>query len=157
MYGNGEVFTDFERFVAAFIGQPNWFTLLHNSGTNAIYALYFAASIQPGDEVIVPAYTLNATCSSMMQLVAVPIFCDLLPNGTIDPKQIESRIGSRTKAVMVSPMWEYPVKCIEFTRYVILMVLFYWRIARTLVVGLFRARWWAHSEMEPSGACRVKS
>jgi len=110
IYDNSGVFKEFESSFLAFLGRQNWFSLLHNSGTNAIQALYFATGIRAGDEVIVPAYTFHATCSPMMLLGAVPVFCDSLPDGTIDPSSIERNITDRTKAVMVSHMWGTPCR-----------------------------------------------
>jgi dTDP-4-amino-4,6-dideoxygalactose transaminase/predicted dehydrogenase len=110
IYDNSGVFDEFERSFATFIGKPDSFALLHNSGTNAIHALYYAASLRPSDEVILPVYTFHATCSPLMHLGAIPVFCDCLPNGTIDPAEIAKKITARTKAVVVSHMWGIPCK-----------------------------------------------
>ena len=51
IYDNGGIFGKFEKAWAKYHGLPNSYTLLHNSGTNALQALYFAIQVQPGDEV----------------------------------------------------------------------------------------------------------
>ena len=51
IYGPGGVFESFEMEFKAMNNMPTAFSLLHNSGTNALHALYFAAGFQPGDEV----------------------------------------------------------------------------------------------------------
>lgn len=51
IYGNGGIFESFETEFKVIHGMPTVFSLLHNSGTNALHALYFAAGLKPGDEV----------------------------------------------------------------------------------------------------------
>lgn len=51
IYGPGGVFESFETEFKAIHNMPTAFSLLHNPGTNALHALYFAAGFQPGDEV----------------------------------------------------------------------------------------------------------
>jgi len=79
-----------------------------NSGTSALYAAYFAVGLEPGDEVIVPAYTFFATAMPLFRLGCVPVLADCGVNGNIDPADIERRITSRTKAIVVTHMWGIP-------------------------------------------------
>jgi predicted dehydrogenase len=51
IYGNGGVFAEFEKEFKAMHEAPDHYSLLHNSGTNALQALYFGAKLLPGDEV----------------------------------------------------------------------------------------------------------
>ena len=51
IYDNGGIFGKFEKAWKTYHGLPQSYTLLHNSGTNALQALYFAIQLQPGDEV----------------------------------------------------------------------------------------------------------
>lgn len=73
-----------------------------SSGTAALLAAYWAARIQPGDEVIVPAWTFHATASPLFQLGAVPVLCETLPDGNIDPSRVAELITPRTRAIMVT-------------------------------------------------------
>ena len=108
IYDNGGVFKTFEVEFKNFHGTPNFFSLLHNSGSNALQALYFAAQLQPGDEVIFPVYTFHATCSPAMHFGICPVFCDILDNGNICPLAVKRAISGRTKAVVVTHMWGLP-------------------------------------------------
>jgi hypothetical protein len=109
IYDNSGVFADFETEFKFAIGDPTAFALLHNSGTNALRALYSSAGIGKGDEVIVPVYTFHATVSCLMQLGCIPVFVDSLPNtGNIDPEGIRAALTPRTKAVIVTHMWGQP-------------------------------------------------
>ena len=51
IYDNSGIFGQFEHAWKNFHNQVGSFALLHNSGTNALQALYFAAGFKPGDEV----------------------------------------------------------------------------------------------------------
>ncbi|MBQ0828580.1 DegT/DnrJ/EryC1/StrS family aminotransferase [Streptomyces tagetis] len=79
-----------------------------SSGTAALHAVYWAAGIQPGDEVIVPAWTFHATASPLFHLRAVPVLCETRPDGNIDPNRVEELITPRTRAVMVTHLWGRP-------------------------------------------------
>ncbi len=73
-----------------------------NSATTALHAAIAALGIGPGDEVIVPPYTMSASATSILMNGAVPIFADIDEKTfCIDPRSIEKRITRNTKAIMV--------------------------------------------------------
>lgn len=108
IYGNGGVFKVFETEFKEYHGVTSSFALLHNSGTNALHALYFAAGLMPGDEVIFPVYTFHATCSPAMHFGIKPVFCDATNNSTISASTIAAVITTKTKAVAITHMWGIP-------------------------------------------------
>ncbi|KAI2622466.1 DegT/DnrJ/EryC1/StrS aminotransferase family-domain-containing protein [Hypoxylon sp. NC1633] len=116
IYDNGGIFGKFEEAWREYHGTPDSFALLHNSGTNALQSLYFAAQLQPGDEVIFPVYSFHATSSPAMQFGVIPVFCDASDDGNISPEAIQSSITSRTKAVVVTHMWGIPCNMKEICR-----------------------------------------
>jgi dTDP-4-amino-4,6-dideoxygalactose transaminase len=60
-----------------------------------------AIGLQPGDEVIVPAYTFTATAEVVMYFGARPVIVDVDPvTLNIDPAAVEAAITERTKAIM---------------------------------------------------------
>src|ERR1700757_2327686 len=72
-----------------------------NTGTVAIQAALKAIGIQPGDEVIAPAYTWEGTVGPVLLLNAVPVFLDIDPETyCLDTKLIEQAITPRTKAIL---------------------------------------------------------
>jgi perosamine synthetase len=80
-----------------------------NSGTAALHLGLDVAGIKPGDEVIIPAQTFIATGLSVLMQKAVPVFADIQPDtGNIDPKSIEEKITSRTKAIIPVHWGGYP-------------------------------------------------
>src|SRR6202162_5684620 len=72
-----------------------------NTGTVAIQASLIAVGIQPGDEVIVPAYTWEGTVGPVLLVNAVPVFVDIDPDTyCLDAKLIERAITPKTKAIL---------------------------------------------------------
>lgn len=81
------------------------FAMVTNSGTSglqvALHALKEINNWNDGDEVLVPAITFIATSNVIIQNNLKPVFVDVEPNFyCIDPKKIEERITSRTRAIM---------------------------------------------------------
>ena len=72
-----------------------------NTGTVAIQAALKAIGIQPGDEVIAPAYTWEGTVGPVLLLGAVPVFVDVDPDTyCLDATLIEKAITPKTKAIL---------------------------------------------------------
>ena len=72
-----------------------------NTGTVAIQAALKAIGIQPGDEVLAPAYTWEGTVGPVLLLNAVPVFIDVDPDTyCMDAKLIEQAITPKTKAIL---------------------------------------------------------
>jgi L-glutamine:2-deoxy-scyllo-inosose/3-amino-2,3-dideoxy-scyllo-inosose aminotransferase len=71
------------------------------NGTVTMEVACRAAGIGWGDEVIVPAYTFQATAAAPMAAGAIPVIVDVDPNTyCIDPKAIARAITSKTKAII---------------------------------------------------------
>jgi perosamine synthetase len=71
------------------------------NGTVALAAMYLAAGIGPGDEVIVPSFTFFSTCTSVLHVGATPVFADIEPDTfNLDPADVARRITPRTKAIV---------------------------------------------------------
>ncbi|MFA6308340.1 MAG: UDP-4-amino-4,6-dideoxy-N-acetyl-beta-L-altrosamine transaminase [Clostridia bacterium] len=72
-----------------------------SSGTAALHAACYAAKINQGDEVITTPMTFAASANCILYCGGTPIFADIDPNTwNIDPKEIEKKITSKTKAVI---------------------------------------------------------
>jgi perosamine synthetase len=69
------------------------------SGTAALHLAVLAFGLEPGDEVVVPAYTFPATANVVALAGLKPVLVDVDPETmNIDPAKIE--VGSRTKAIL---------------------------------------------------------
>jgi perosamine synthetase len=80
-----------------------------NSATTALHAAVVALGVGPGDEVILPPYTMSASATAVMMNGAVPIFADIdAKTFCIDPKSVEARITQNTKAIMAVDLFGQP-------------------------------------------------
>ena len=71
------------------------------NGTVTMEAALRASDIGWGDEVIVPAYTFQATAAAPMAAGAVPVIVDVDPETyCMDPAAVEAAITERTRAVI---------------------------------------------------------
>lgn len=60
------------------------------SGTGALLAAMVTAGVQPGDEVVMPAYDWSASASAARMLGAIPRFADIDECGGISPASVEA-------------------------------------------------------------------
>src|SRR5690242_5985236 len=80
-----------------------------NSGTSALHLALLAAGIGPGDEVITVPFTFYATVAAIRYVGAKPVFVDIEPASfTMDVKQIEGAMTSRTRAIMPVHLYGQP-------------------------------------------------
>jgi L-glutamine:2-deoxy-scyllo-inosose/3-amino-2,3-dideoxy-scyllo-inosose aminotransferase len=71
------------------------------NGTVTMEVALRVMNIGWGDEVILPAYTFQATAAAVMQAGAIPVIVDVdFDTYCIDPKAIESAITPNTKAII---------------------------------------------------------
>ena len=74
-----------------------------------MHAALLAGGIKPGDEVISPALTVIMNTSATMHANAIPVYADINPDTfTIDPADIERKITSKTKGIMVVHLYGLP-------------------------------------------------
>ena len=80
------------------------------NGTSALDAAVEALGIGPGDEVILPTFTIISCILQIKRSGAKPILIDSDPiTWNMDVKQIESKISKKTKAIMVVHIYGLPV------------------------------------------------
>ena len=90
---------EFEKQFSAYCGVP--YGIMMTNGTHTLRLALEALGIGPGDEVIVPGITWQATASAVLDVNATPILVDIDPDTfTIDPKAVEAAITPRTKAII---------------------------------------------------------
>ena len=77
------------------------------SGTAALHLAVLALGLEPGDEILVPAYTFPAT-GNVVELAGLkPVLVDVDPETmNIDPGRVE--VGPRTKAVLAVHLFGRP-------------------------------------------------
>ncbi len=80
------------------------------NGTVALHLALATLGLQPGDEVIVPAFTMIATANAATYLGARPVLVDSEPaTWNMDLNQLEDAITPRTKAVIPVHTYGHPV------------------------------------------------
>ncbi|MCU1687010.1 MAG: aminotransferase [Amycolatopsis sp.] len=80
-----------------------------SSGTTALTLALRALGIGPGDEVIVPEFTMIASAWAVTYTGATPVFIDCADDLNMDVELLESKITARTKAIM--PVHIYGRRC----------------------------------------------
>ena len=89
----------FTREWAAFNGSK--YCVLVSDGTHSMQLALEALEIGPGDEVIVPGLTWQATASAVVNVNAVPVLVDVDPETCcVDPAKVEEAISPRTRAMI---------------------------------------------------------
>jgi dTDP-4-amino-4,6-dideoxygalactose transaminase len=71
-----------------------------NAGSSALICGLIGAGVGPGDEVIVPAYTWNATPNAVLATGALPVLAEIDDSLTLDPADVAARITPRTRAIL---------------------------------------------------------
>lgn len=89
---------EFEKLICDYTGAK-YCSVLPNGTISLVLALW-AFDIGPGDEVIVPDYTMIATPNAVKMAGAKPIFVDVDDSLCLNIKLVEKAITSKTKAVM---------------------------------------------------------
>lgn len=75
---------------------------------NAIYHALRALGIAPGDSVLVPAYICSAAVEPIEAYGAKADFFEMLSGCTPDLHDLESRIGERTRAILLVHYFGFP-------------------------------------------------
>jgi 8-amino-3,8-dideoxy-alpha-D-manno-octulosonate transaminase len=88
----------FEREFAEHMGAKH--ALCLNAGSSALICALIGAGVGEGDEVIVPAYTWNATPNAVLASRALPVVAEVDESLTLDPADVERRITPRTRAIL---------------------------------------------------------
>lgn len=96
---NGKEIELLETGLAQYCGAKH--AIACSSGTDALLLAMMAYGLQPGDEVICPAFSFFASASMVSFLNGIPVFVDVSPtNFTIDVDKIEEKITLRTKGII---------------------------------------------------------
>lgn len=98
--GQGKKVEEFEKMLGEYIGNKNVLTV--NSGTSGLHLALRLANVGYGDEVITTAMTCLATNVVIISNGAKIVWADIdSETGLIDPLDIERKITSKTKAIMI--------------------------------------------------------
>lgn len=103
----------FEQVLSKFIGTKHCIAV--NNGTVSLSLAGLATGLQPGDEIIVPNYTMIATANAFKMFGIEPIFIDVNPDTLcLDYNSLKESLTNKTKAfVVMSANGRYPSEGIE--------------------------------------------
>jgi len=105
-YGNwGEKFEGGKEVIGFERECEEYFDVKHaisfNSLASGLSAAIGALEIGPGDQVILPPWTMSASAAAILHWGGIPVFADIDERTyCIDPKSVESLVTSRTKAII---------------------------------------------------------
>jgi perosamine synthetase len=106
--GAGASIDAFEARWATFCGRKQGIALAN--GTVALQVAVALLDLQPGDEVIMPTFTIISCALPVVLAGAVPVLVDCDPRTwTMDVNQVEARITPRTRALMPVHIYGHPV------------------------------------------------
>ena len=88
----------FEREFASHLGSR--FALCVNAGSSALICSLIGAGVGRGDEVIIPAYTWNATANAVIASGAIPVLAEVDESLTLDPEDVRRKLTPRTRAIL---------------------------------------------------------
>lgn len=98
----------FEQGMANRVGRKHAIAVCN--GSAALDAAVVALGIGPGDEVILPTFTIISCAAAIVRAGATPVVVDSDPvTWNMDVDQIARRIGPKTKAIMVVHIYGLPV------------------------------------------------
>lgn len=98
---------DFERAFAATVGATH--AVAVSSCTAALHLALVGVGVRPGDEVVTSPITFVSAVNVIEQMGAVPVFADVCEDDlTIDPESVRSKLGAKTRAVIVTNFAGYP-------------------------------------------------
>jgi perosamine synthetase len=104
----GPFITRFEEAFTGYIGRAHGIAV--SNGTAALDIAVAALGIGPGDEVILPTFTIISPAMQVVRSGAIPVLVDSDPlTWNMDVAQIEAKITERTKAIIVVHIYGLPV------------------------------------------------
>jgi perosamine synthetase len=98
----------FEAMFAAEMGAR--YGVACANGTVALHLALATLGLEPGDEVIIPTFTMIATANAVTYLDARPVLVDSEPyTWNLDVDQVEAAVTPRTRAIVPVHTYGHPV------------------------------------------------
>jgi len=104
----GRFIDEFEEKWAAYCGRK--YGIAVSNGTTALQIAVRCLDLKPGDEVIMPSFTIISCALAVVENGGVPVLVDCDPSTwCMDVHQIERKITARTRAIMPVHIYGHPV------------------------------------------------
>jgi len=104
----GRFIDEFEERWAAYCGRR--YGIVVSNGTVALQLAVACLGLEPGDEIILPTFTIISCALAVLYNGAVPVLVDADPRTwCMDVGQVEEKITCRTRAIMPVHIYGHPV------------------------------------------------
>ena len=98
----------FEEMFAGYLGVKHGISVCN--GTAALEVAVSAIDLKPGDEVIIPTFTIISCALAVLRRGGIPVLVDVEPDTwCMDVNQTIDKITSMTRAIMPVHMYGHPV------------------------------------------------
>jgi perosamine synthetase len=98
--GDGPVVQEFETTVASQVGRSH--AVAVSNGSDAIELALRVLDLQPGDEVILPSFTIISCLAPILRAGLVPVFVDADPDTwNMRTDLLEDAVSEKIKAILV--------------------------------------------------------
>jgi perosamine synthetase len=98
----------FEEMFSRYTGVKHGIAVCN--GTAALEVALAAIDLQPGEEVIMPTFTIISCALAILRRGGIPVLVDVEPDTwCMDINQLKGKITSKTKAIMPVHMYGHPV------------------------------------------------
>jgi len=105
----------FEREFCAYLGAPGGAGVA--SGTDALTLALLAGGIEPGAEVLLPAFGPGATITGILAAGATPVPVDVEWDFTLDQNQLAEALTPRTQALVAVHLYGRPERIIALRQF----------------------------------------
>jgi len=105
---SGKYLENFEQAWASYCGMR--YGIAVSNGTTALQIAVACLGLQPGDEVILPTFTIISCAQAITYNGGIPVLVDSEPRTwCMDVTQVASKITPRTRAIMPVHIYGHPV------------------------------------------------
>ena len=105
---SGKYLESFEQAWANYCGMR--YGVAVSNGTTALQLAVACLNLQPGDEVIMPTFTIISCAQAVTYNSGIPVLVDAEPRTwCMDVKQVAAKITPRTRAIMPVHIYGHPV------------------------------------------------
>lgn len=111
----GKYVKKFEHEICKYFKVKHAITV--NSWTSGLICAVGSLDVSPGDEIIVTPWSMCASAISILHWNCIPIFVDIEEDKfCLNPKKIEKKISSKTKAILVADIFGQSSDIFEIMR-----------------------------------------
>ncbi len=104
----GKYIQEFEEKWAAYCGMK--YGIAVSNGTTALETAVACIDLNPGDEVIMPIFTIISCALAVIRNRGIPVLIDSDPRTwCMDVTKIEEKISPKTRAIMPVHIYGHPV------------------------------------------------